>query len=309
MFALPVSLGIVGPKVYGWTSLTALGVRSWGCVDIANGGQKILAGDASASNSFAYISLDGGGSISVTFPNHRIYTDCRLQTTGTGLLITSKGSIVRSPDNGSTIYANAQLSNAACCDLTASGTVYGVYADDTNLYLRRLTVISSSLGTSVTHNKSGVTGITVSSSGSKAVLSSSSGVIYSSNIHTFPSTFSTSTGITGNISGVDGDLAGTILMASKNGGDIYESTDSGASFSVQSAWGSKAWLGCRMSDDASIIIAWTATQIFRSTDSGTTVSEITPAGAANIVKCGLSRDGLWVAIAMSGATYIQIKSF
>lgn len=297
------------PASTAWAQLTSFGQRSWGCVDIADGGQKILAGDASASNSFAYISLDGGGSISVTFPNHRIYTDCRLQTTGTGLLITSKGSIVRSPDNGSTIYANAQSSNSACCDLTASGTLYGVYADDTNLYLRRLTVISSSLGTSVTHNISGVTGIAVSSSGSKAILSSSSGVIYSSNIHIYPSAFSTSTGITGNVSGVDGDLAGTILIASKNGGDIYESTNSGVSFAVQSAWGSKNWLGCRMSDDSVIRIAWTATQIFRSTDSGATVSEITPAGAANIVKCGLSRDGLSVVVAMSGTAYLQVINF
>jgi len=103
---------------------------------------------------------------------------------------------------------------------------------------------------------------------------------------------------------------GTKLVAGVDGGYIYTSTDSGASWTARTAAGSRSWYAMSSSSDGTKLAAAVyGGYIYTSTDSGATWTERTAAGSRNWQGVSSSSDGTKLAATVDGGRiYTSIDS-
>ena len=99
---------------------------------------------------------------------------------------------------------------------------------------------------------------------------------------------------------------GTKLAAGAYGGSIYTSSDSGATWTQQTAAGSRYWTGIAVSSNGTKLAAGAYSgSLYTSTDSGATWTEQTAAGSRNWRDIAMSSDGTKLAAGVyEGSTYL-----
>ena len=120
-------------------------------------------------------------------------------------------------------------------------------------------------------------------------------------------------GITGDQadwSSITSSADGTKLAAVVSGGSIYTSTDSGATWTEQTAAGSRDWISITASADGTKLAAVVGVgSIYTSTDSGATWTEQTAAGSRYWYSITSSADGTKLAaVAYGGSIYTSTNS-
>ena len=121
-------------------------------------------------------------------------------------------------------------------------------------------------------------------------------------------------GITGDQadwSSITSSADGTKLAAVVSGGSIYTSTDSGATWTEQTAAGSRDWISITASADGTKLAAAVAYggSIYTSTDSGATWTQQTAAGSRYWVSITASADGTKLAaVVRNGSIYTSTDS-
>jgi hypothetical protein len=116
------------------------------------------------------------------------------------------------------------------------------------------------------------------------------------------------TGLTGTPVDICCSSTGQYVLVVCSTGQVLYSTDYGHTYTALTSFPSYTWLGCKISNDGTVLLLWSATKILRSSNSGATSVDITFSQVTNIVACGLSQDGLTV-ITGNNPGYIYIKTF
>jgi len=300
------------PAIATWVQKTAAGTAKWAAFDICNNGLNVMVVSNTGTTGAVYTSTDG------------IATALTQISAGTGHPLNGKYLSVTLAEDLSAIAiyptsAEYTTNGSTWLGLVNSGTVtasdaalrkVGGFASAHITNATAAKYVRTDMGSAgKTHGLTDARGVTMNDAKTKVIVCSyGSGCKYTTDFNVGTPTFTASAGIAGNITGVQTNYDGSLAMATKDGGDVYDSTDSGANFAVQSAWGTNTWQGCRISRDGTIRIAWTFSQIFRSIDSGVTVTDISLPGGVGVINCGMSSDGSKV-ISGTYDGYIYIRGF
>jgi len=296
-----------------WIQKTAAGTAKWSAFDICNNGLDILVVTNTGTTGAVYKSTDGIATALTQIsgvgihPGDGKYLSVTLAEDLSAIAITP--TLAEYTTNG-TSWSGGPVNGGIVTAADASLRKVGGFASAHLTNATAAKYVRTDMGAAgKTHNLTDARGVTMNDAKTKVIVCSyGSGCKYTTNFNAGTPTFTASAGISGNITGVQADYTGSLAMAVKDGGGVYNSTDSGANFAVQSAWGTNTWQGCRISRDGAIRIAWTFSQIFRSTDSGATVTEISLPGGVGVVNCGMSSNGSKV-ISGTYNGYIYIISF
>jgi len=299
-----------------WTELSGAPNTNWQDFDIVNDRTKMIG--------FAYdpyVSTNSGVTWTGKVTTGQTYTQdiktrCKVSTNGTYYHLFGRHSVNSglyvycSINSGSTFtLGNSQNSlYSGAFDTQSNGNNWAFYISQSTansgiyrLYSTPATNVINNGG----ENRAAAQALAISSDGSR-VIAAGNGVIRVSN-----SMGTSFTDYTNSYSVLDvaSNDAGDQAIASLSGtAYIKESTDYGASWSDNTAAGSRAFKGVCISNNGSIRLAWTVDLILRSTDSGATWTDITFPGASSIVRCGLSDDGLTV-ISANNPGYPRIINF